>query len=165
MGTAGLTPSQFTAVEAGAAFSLRELDIFAYMSNDELAVIGAMVTRRRYRKGEIVFREGDDGDELYVVAHGSASARLRLPGENRETRLATFSIGAVFGELALLDRAARSATILADDDLVCYVLSRANYLVLTRQHPAIAIKLLTNLGREMSRHLRHSTRTIYQLAS
>ena len=135
------------------------------MSNDELAVIRAMVTRRAYRKGEIVFREGDDGDELYVVAHGSASARLRLPGENRETRLAAFSLGTVFGELALLDQAARSATVRADDDLVCYVLSHANFRTLTQDHPTIAIKLITNLGREMSRSLRRSTRTIYQLAS
>lgn len=164
-GTAGLTPSQFAAVEAGVEFSLRQLDIFAHMSNDELAVIRSMVTRRAYRKGEIVFREGDDGDELYVVAHGSASARLRLPGENRETRLAAFSVGTIFGELALLDPAARSATLRADDDLVCYVLSHANYINLTLQHPGIAIKLLANLGREMSRSLRHSTRTIYQLAS
>lgn len=86
------------------------------------------------------------------------------PGAERETRLAAFSVGTVFGELALLDQAPRSATVLADDDLVCYVLNHANFLVLTRQHPAIAIKLLTNLGREMSRSLRQSTRTIYQLA-
>ena len=164
-GAAGTPPSQFEAVEGGADSSLRNLDTFARMSNEELAVVRAIVTRRAYRKGEIIFREGDDGDELYVVAHGSASARLRLPGENRETRLAAFSIGTVFGELALLDQAARSATVRADDDLVCFVLSRANFLDLTRQHPAIAIKLLTNLGREMSKSLRHSTRTIYHLAS
>ncbi len=164
-GAAGLTQSQFAAVAAGAEFSLRQLDIFTHMSNDELTVIRAMVTRRAYSKGEIVFREGDDGDELYVVAHGSASARLRLPGENRETRLAAFSLGTVFGELALLDQAARSATVRADDDLVCYVLSHANFRTFTQEHPTIAIKLITNLGREMSRSLRRSTRTIYQLAS
>ena len=163
-GSAGFSPSQIESVESGREFSLRQLDIFAHMDNDELAVMRTMVTRRTYRKGDIVFREGDRGDELFVVAHGSASARLSLPGDNRETRLAAFSVGTVFGELALLDRAARSATVRADDDLVCYELTHANYAALTQRHPAVAIKLLTNLGREMSRNLRQSTRTIYQLA-
>ena len=163
-GDAGFSPSSLAAVDGDGEFSLRQLDIFAHLSNQELAVIRTLVSRRAYSKGEVVFREGDAGDELYVVAHGSASAQLRLPGANRETRLAAFSVGTVFGELALLDQAARSATVRADDDLVCYVLTHANYDVLTHQHPAIAIKLLTNLGREMSRSLRQSTRTIYQLA-
>ena len=163
-GDAGFSPSSLAAVDGDGEFSLRQLDIFAHFGNQELALIRTLVSRRAYSKGEVVFREGDAGDELYVVAHGSASARLRLPGANRETRLAAFSVGTVFGELALLDQAARSATVRADDDLVCYLLTHANYDALTRQHPAIAIKLLTNLGREMSRSLRQSTRTIYQLA-
>ena len=96
---------------------------------------------------------------------GSASARLRLPGTVRQTRLITFSPGTVFGELALLDQESRSATVEADEDLVCYVLDRASFEKLTRQDPVIAIKLLTNLGRELASHLRRANRTIYQLAS
>ena len=96
---------------------------------------------------------------------GNASARLRLPGTNRQTRLITFSPGTVFGEMALLDQEARSATVEADEDLVCYVLDRASFEQLTRQNPAIAIKLLTNLGRELASHLRRANRTINQLAS
>src|ERR1700752_5221546 len=49
---------------------------------------------------------------------------------------------------ALLDREARSATVEADEELVCYVLTRADFDKLTAEHPAVAIKLLTNLGRE-----------------
>ena len=69
------------------------------------------------------------------------------------------------GELALLDQEARSATVEADEDLVCYVLDRASFDKLTRQDPAIAINLLSNLGRELASHLRRANRTIYQLAS
>jgi MFS superfamily sulfate permease-like transporter len=163
-GEAGFSPSQLSSVESGAEFPLRQLGIFAAMDAVDLAVMRGLVARRTYTRGEIVFREGDESNELYVVAHGSASARLRLPGENRDTRLSAFSVGTVFGELALLDRAARSATVFADDDLVCYVLTHEHFELLTLQHPAIAIKLLSNLAREMSRTVRRSTRTIYQLA-
>jgi CRP-like cAMP-binding protein len=79
--------------------------------------------------------------------------------------LITFSPGTVFGEVALLDREARSATVEADEELVCYVLTRENFDKLTAEHPAVAIKLLTNLGREISGRLRRANRTIYQLAS
>src|SRR5205085_4522430 len=103
--------------------------------------------------------------ELYIIAKGSASVRLRLPGAARDTRLITFSPGTVFGELALLDQEARSASVEADDDLVCYVLAHASFERLTREHPIIAIKVLTNLGRELSGRLRRANRTIYQLAS
>ena len=84
---------------------------------------------------------------------------------NRATRLVTFSTGTVFGEFALLDLQARSATIEADEDLVCYLLSHASFERLTQQHPAIAINLLVNLGRELSGRLRRANRTIYQLES
>ena len=120
--------------------------------------------RRTYRAGEVVFREGDTSDELYLIAKGSASVRLRLAGSDRETRLITFSPGTAFGEVALLDREARSATVEADEELVCYVLTRASFDRLTAEHPAVAIKLLTNLGREISGRLRRANRTIYQLA-
>jgi CRP-like cAMP-binding protein len=87
----------------------------------------------------------------------------RIPGG--ETRLITFSPSTVFGELALLDQEVHSATVEADEDLVCYVLTHSSFETLTRHDPAIAIKLLTNLGRELSGRLRRANRTIYQLAS
>lgn len=152
-------------VESGAEFPFGQLDVLAGLGESELAVAKETLIRRVYRKGEIVFREGDNSDELYIIAKGSASVRLRLAGTDRETRLITFSPGTVFGELALLDQEARSATIEADEELVCYVLTHRNFDKLTREYPAVAIKLLTNLGRELSSRLRRANRTIYQLAS
>ena len=157
--------SQMGDVESGVEFPFSQLDVFANMNEAELAVVKQVLSRRTYRAGDMVFREGDNSDELYLIAKGSASVRLRLSGTKRETRLITFSPGTVFGEVALLDQEARSATIEADEELVCYVLTRRNFEKLTSEHPAIAIKLLTNLGRELSSRLRRANRTIYQLAS
>jgi sulfate permease, SulP family len=152
-------------MEAGTEFPFARLDVFANMSEEELAIVKASLSRRVYGAGEVVFHEGDTSDELYTIAKGSASVRLRLSGSDRETRLITFSPGTVFGEVALLDREARSATVEADEELVCYVLTRSSFEMLTTEHPAVAIKLLTNLGREISGRLRRANRTIYQLAS
>ena len=123
----------------------------------------SVLVRQSWTQGDIVFREGDAGNELFLIAQGAASVRLNVPGENRSMRLVTFSPGTLFGELALLDREARSATIAADTDLACHVMSHANFRRLSEEHPATAIKLMTNLGRELSSRLRRANRTIYQL--
>lgn len=152
-------------VESGVEFPFGRLDVLAGMNDEELAAIKNAMERRAYKKGDILFREGDISDELYVIAKGSASVRLRLSGAERDTRLITFSPGTMFGELALLDQEARSATVESDDDLVCYVLTRRQFEKLTTEHSTVAIKLLANLGRELSGRLRRANRTIYQLAS
>jgi SulP family sulfate permease len=152
-------------IDTTAEFPFHQLDVLAGMDENEIGVIKAALTRRSFQAGEIVFEEGDESNELYIVAIGSASARLRLPGTDRQTRLISFSPGTVFGELALLDQEARSATVEADENLVCYVLDRRGFDQLTTSNPLIAIKLLVNLGRELASHLRRANRTIYQLAS
>jgi MFS superfamily sulfate permease-like transporter len=157
--------SHFGEIDSSVEFPFHQLDVLSGMSESELDVIKSALSRRLYQKGEVVFEEGDESKELYIVAMGSASARLRLPGAARQTRLITFSPGTVFGELALLDQEARSATVEADEDLVCYVFDRESFDKLTTRNPEIAIKLLTNLGRELASHLRRANRTIYQLAS
>lgn len=139
------------------------LDVMAGLGDGDRAAFARLLVRRHYARGEIVFREGDIGRDLYIIAAGAASVTLRLAGEGRENRLATFSAGTIFGELALLDPGPRSATIVADEDLVCYVLGESAFDRLQRDHPAVAIAFLTNLGRELTRRLRRANRTIYQL--
>lgn len=146
-------------------FPLAHFDVLAGMTAEEIAVFRHLLERKSYAAGDIVFSEGDTGKELYMIVKGSASVRIRLPGERRTMRLVTSAAGTVFGEIALLDQEARSATIEADEELVCYMLPHAGYLSLCREHPGIAIKLLANLGRELSSRLRRANRTIYQLDS
>src|SRR5204863_10056111 len=104
-------------------------------------------------------------DDVELVSGGSASAKLTVAAGGqekrvREQRLVSFAAGTPFGEMALLDRDARSATVQADEPLICYVLDRPAYERIERELPAIAIKLLTNLGAELSARLRQSNRTL-----
>jgi MFS superfamily sulfate permease-like transporter len=113
--------------------------------------------------GHIVFRHGDPGSSLYLVTRGRASVHLRH--DDGDIRLVTFAVGAVFGELALLDRGPRSATVTVDDDLTGFGLSEASFGVLCQREPDIAIRLLSALGRELSVRIRHANMTIQQLES
>ena len=150
-------------VELGDEFPFSQLDIFAGLSEAELALVKNMLGRRVYAKGEIVFREGDPGQQLFVIAKGEASVRIRPPGGTRDIRLVTFSAGTVFGEVALLDTEVRSASVQADEELVCYVLEHDVFQQLAGSHPDIVVTLLRNLGRELSNRLRRANRVIYQM--
>jgi SulP family sulfate permease len=139
------------------------LSVLESLSEAECAVVRSLLVRRAYRSGEIVIKEGSSDRDLFIMSRGTASVRVELPGQGRQRRVASFSAGSMFGELALLDRQPRSATVTADEEAVCYVLSEEAFGALGRDHPAIAIKILTNLGRELSRRLRRANAMISQL--
>jgi sulfate permease, SulP family len=142
------------------AFEL--LDVVRDVDPADRDALRNALQRREYRKGETVFRQGDEGDALYVIVQGSASAWLGDP-EAAERRLMTFSQGTFFGEMALLDHERRSATISADNPLVCYVLERSAYERLSASHPRVVLALLANLGRELSLRMRRANRTLLEL--
>jgi MFS superfamily sulfate permease-like transporter len=149
----------------GDELPVHRLPAFEGLTAEECAVVEGLLLRRRYQVGEGVIKEGNQDRSLFLIAKGTASVRIDLGGPNRSKRLATFSPGTVFGEVALLDKQPRSATVTADDELVCYELSEEGFDTLTRTYPRIAIHLLMNIGAELSRRLRRSTATVSQLES
>jgi sulfate permease, SulP family len=145
-----------------AELPLEEVGVLAGFDPAELKQVEKHLTRATYEAGRVIFREGDPGSELYIIARGTASAFLRQAGE-RDIRLVTFAAGTVFGELAVLDAGARSASVTADNELVCYVLTTQGFAALSERSPAVAIKLLANLASRLSQRLRDANRTIQQL--
>lgn len=141
--------------------SLAEVSLFAKFDPTDLAAIEPYFRRAVYQPGSVIFREGDPGNELLVVIKGSASAYLQLPKTN--IRLATFATGTMFGELALLDAGARSATVVADADLVCCTLATSDFAVMAAKFRGVAVRFLAAIGRELSGRLRTANRTIHHL--
>ena len=146
------------------ACAVEDLEVFRGLSETELATLRPMLEARRYTTGDVLIAEGARESALFLITQGSASVHLREQ-DGRTTRLASYSSGAVLGELALLDRAPRSATVLADDELACFVLTEAAFRQLTASHPAVAMNLVSNLARGVSGRLRRATQTIRHLAS
>ena len=127
-----------------------------------LALLRQALTRLEYRAGEILFREGDRGDTLYVLATGTVTIGIGHPTRG-DHRLVTFAPGAIFGEAAMLDGRMRSATATVVDDAVLYALTASDLDSITARSPATTIALLANLGRHLSAHLRHTTDTLRDL--
>jgi MFS superfamily sulfate permease-like transporter len=141
---------------------LEDVGILQNFALEEISALKPRLKRVTYAKGDVIFQQGDSGDELFMVIQGMASAYIRQVG-GREIRLVTFTPGTVFGELAILDEGPRSASVVADDNFASYSLSREQFSVLSSESPAVAIKLLGNLGRELSGRLRRADRMIDEL--
>jgi sulfate permease, SulP family len=148
----------------GDELPLAQIDLFSSLAGTEIAMLGGYMRRATYPGGSVIFRQGDAGKELFIITRGHASARLGQAAGG-DIRLATFAPGTFFGELAILDAGPRSATVMADEDVRCHVLSDAKFSALMSDAPLVAIRLLANLGRELSGRLRRANRTIHQLES
>lgn len=148
-------------IAPSAELPLERLPLVSDLTANQIEALRNVLEPAAWPAGATVFRSGDPGSSLYLVTRGRASVHLRHEGG--DVRLATFAPGAVFGELALLDRGPRSATITADEDLTALGLSEDSFAVLCRQQPDLAIKLLTAIGRELSVRIRYANMTIQQL--
>ncbi len=146
----------------GTELELADVAFFAGFAPDHVNTITAFMKRKVYQQDAVLFREGDAGDEVLIATSGTASAYLHLPN-GANIRLATFAPGTVFGELAILDQKPRAATVIADGELVCYGMSRADYGALAEKSPSAAIQFMAAIGRELSGRLRTANRTIHQL--
>jgi sulfate permease, SulP family len=149
-------------IPASEELPLTQISLLKNFSEFQMAAIARRLTRVESEAGSVIFREGEPGQNLLMIAKGTASAYLFLPN-GEQIRLATFGPGTMFGELALLDEGLRSASVIADDNLICYSLSKADFAALADEVPSVAIKLLASLGRELSGRLRVANRTIQQL--
>ena len=143
--------------------ALHEIPVLAGLDEADHAFIAARLRRVDYKPGDVVIRQGDRDRSLYIVAKGTTTVRVSAAGTARQVRLASYARGTVFGEMALLDRQPRSATVTADNEVVCYVLSEEAFAALIAERPLIAVRLLANLARELSARLRRATRMISEL--
>ncbi len=97
-------------------------------------------TRWVFRAGEEIFREGETGEEAFIVASGEV--RISRRGDHSDSlTLAQLGRGSIFGELALIDELARSATATAVGDCELITLDRTSFLSQLNSHPALALQL------------------------
>ena len=130
---------------------LRSVSIFADLEPAEATALERLAEVRRFEDGAVVVSEDEPGDALYVLASGKV--KVVLYGESgREVILSIFkSPGDFFGEMALLDDAPRSASVMAMAPSALLVLRRADFRAHVDRHPATALKILTELTRRLRR--------------
>jgi CRP/FNR family transcriptional regulator, cyclic AMP receptor protein len=134
--------------------SLARIPFFAGLDQAALERVAAGTRTRRFRRGEIIFHAGDPGNALYIIVSGDV--KISLPSEEGdEAILATLGPGDVFGELALLDGAPRSATATALLATEAVILPREQFRELVATEPAVRDVLLASLAGELRRLTTH----------
>lgn len=114
---------------------------FGITETETLAGIIAGVEWRRLDQGEVLFEEGDASDAIYFVVRGRLLASRFDSGEGGEVRLGEAGRGEVVGEMGLLRRAPRGATVTALRDTVLAALPEAGFLHLVEQRPRVMIEV------------------------
>ena len=97
------------------------------MNVEEFKIVVDAMEERRYKKGEKIITQGEDGFELYVVESGTLSCFKHFSGHKEQTFLKKYEHGDAFGELALLYNAPRAATVIADNDCLLWCLDRETF--------------------------------------
>ncbi|HEV3340168.1 MAG TPA: ATP-binding cassette domain-containing protein [Pirellulales bacterium] len=99
--------------------------LFKNLSAGTLAEVADKMTLERFSAGDIVIRQGDPGDKLYVIRSGSAEVLVAREGETRQ--VATLGTGDFFGEAALISGEPRNATVRAKETLEAYTLGKDDF--------------------------------------
>ena len=116
--------------------SLREVPLFARLSKRDLSRLARATHEHSYKAGRVLTREGTTGSGFFVILEGTA--KVEVP-HKRTKRLGP---GAYFGEMALIDKAARSATVVATTACRCLVFTSWAFRPFLRSQPDAAWAML-----------------------
>ena len=115
--------------------------LFAGMPTRHIRKIASLGTIARFDAKASIVKAGDPGEAFYVILSGRAKVR-----RGRGRAAADIGPGAYFGEMALVDGAPRSATIVAEKETVCLVLARKPFARILKDEPTLALTLLRTLA-------------------
>lgn len=135
---------------------LPEIELLREFEADTtLSLLAQCVVARSFAAGETIFKKGDTGDELFIIRRGIVRILLPLEG-NRQHILAAFARGNFFGEIAFLDRGARSADAVASTPTELFAISRTRFDELSKANPILGVKLFARLARGLAIRLRYT---------
>lgn len=131
-------------------------NIFHDLSEEELEKIAPFLERNHYSSGATLFKEGDPGDYLGIVASGKLQAKKKTELQGRQVVLAVLGKGSFAGELSLLDERPRSATVEALEDSELIILKKEALDSIIRKYPEIGVKIIRRISRVVSIRARNS---------
>lgn len=135
---------------------LSKVELFRGLDAEILGAIVPRMSEETFRRGAVLFHEGDDGDRLYVLLTGKVRVYVERLGS--VITYDVFEAGACFGEMALIEAAPRSASVRAELPCRCLTLGQQDFLDLLQEQPRMAVTML----RDLSLRLRHTNTQIQE---
>ncbi|MFQ5398643.1 MAG: cyclic nucleotide-binding domain-containing protein [Anaerolineae bacterium] len=151
-----------------AVLSITEL--FDGMTPTQLELIASICESGQYHEGDVLLRENESSDEMYIIARGSVQI-LMNPGmvsdgseaDLEPVLLTELRQGQVFGEIAMVDQGIRSATVVVNrEDTILFRIARQRLILLCDSYPELGYKLMRNLAADLAFKIRNTDLTIRQ---
>ena len=124
---------------------IRKAPLFSGLDSSAADALRASMNLVKLRKGQSLFKEGDDGDHLFVVSSGKVKLGTKSV-DGRESLLMILGPGDMFGELSLFDSGPRTATATAVTDSKLLALGQDKVIPWVKEHPEVSLQLLARLA-------------------
>lgn len=153
---------------------LRETEIFRNLSDDQIREILEISRKVTFSENEIVMGEGDEGDMMYIILEGTVEVvKSLVMGDPDDEAASTNKVftrldaatHAVFGEIALLEKMKRTATIKTVTKCTFYEIKRDDFLGLAEADHELGYRILLNLARIVSARLRKADEDTIKLTT
>jgi len=139
---------------------LQRSELFAELDSEKIEQIAALGREVAYGSGDVVIGEGDPSDEIYVICAGMVEVEVAqsavLDAPEQPSSIVRLGRGQTFGEMALVDRGARSATVrCVENGTALYIIPRADFWTLCNSDYHIGFIVMRNIAFDLSFKLRH----------
>lgn len=132
---------------------LREFTLFKDRKEDTLAEVQSLVQCRSFQKGEVIYTQGDDKGEIFLIRRGLV--RIMLPVENRNSvHLSTVGQNNFFGEFSFLEGSPHYTDIIAATNTDLYVISREAFDAFSEHHKKASFQFMQSLATELAKRLK-----------
>lgn len=145
---------------------LQQVSLFKEIKDnkDALEKIVSIITIRRFAHGDKIIKEGDQGDEMFILNKGKVRIEKKtLQDESYTVVSLSDEMNVFFGEQALMDNDFRSATVLAEIDCECYVIKKTDFDNLGNENPKIGLLITREIAKILSGRLRKTNQDIITL--
>ena len=126
----------------------RGIPLFAQVADDDLEQIASHLIERRFPRNTTIVEEGLPGDYMYIIREGRGKV-TKLSDDGREKILEFLDEGAFVGEMALFERAPRSASVKTLTPVRLLALSRTDFIGLLKKSPDLAMSVIQELSRRL----------------
>jgi CRP-like cAMP-binding protein len=141
---------------------LKQADIFYKLTLNQLELVGQICHEKTYQTGEVIVHEGTDSDDLYIIVSGEVDILVNPslvsdhPGADyASVSIATLRRGQSFGEIALVDKGVRTATVRAlQNKTRLLIIPRVKLLLLCDTYPQLGYRLMQNLAADLALKMR-----------
>jgi CRP/FNR family transcriptional regulator, cyclic AMP receptor protein len=134
---------------------LRNVAIFKTLDDEEILQVAELCKSESFVSGEYIFREGENGNRLYLIVEGDVRISRNVPGSGEEA-LAVLKPGSLFGEMAVFDRSERSTDAISNGGTTVLTIARPDFEMLLDFNRELAYKVLWACVRLLSARLRNT---------